>query len=156
MACSAPVNSGTSAMVTDDECEFSDTSNDLNHADVDLDGWDGDSEFNWNDRDSNTITSAASTAADYMDSEGADSLGERSFNFTMESPQSERVVNTNEEEREQPSLSAQLLWLCHRFNRISFRKIKMMAKAGLVNKRLTDAPPPTCSARLYGKATRRP
>ena len=32
----------------------------------------------------------------------------------------------------------------------------MMAKAGLVDKKLADAPTPVCSACLYGKATRRP
>jgi hypothetical protein len=32
----------------------------------------------------------------------------------------------------------------------------MMTKVGLVDKRLANAPTPVCSARLYGKATRRP
>jgi hypothetical protein len=102
MACLAPFDSGTTAMVTDDEHDFSDTESDLNHADVDLEGWDGDSEFAWNEGDADTITMVASTAADSLNSEGDShckgaSLGERSFDFSVDSPQSERV---NEEERE--------------------------------------------------------
>jgi hypothetical protein len=78
---------------------------------VDLEGWDGDSEFTWHEGDGNTVTTAASMVTDSINTEGADSLGERSFDFTLESLQSEWVVNPNEEEREQPSLSIQLLWL---------------------------------------------
>jgi hypothetical protein len=78
MACSSPMDSGTSAIFTDDEHEFSDTRSNLNHADVDLDGWDGDSEFTWNEGDGDTIPTVASMAADSMESEGADSLGEKS------------------------------------------------------------------------------
>jgi hypothetical protein len=70
MACSAPVDSGTSAVVTDDECEFSDTSSDLNHADVDLVDWDGDFEFTWHEGDGNTVITAASMAADSINSAG--------------------------------------------------------------------------------------
>jgi hypothetical protein len=155
-ACSAPVDSGPSTVVTDNEYEFLDTTSDLNHADVDLDGWDGDLEFTWPDRDGDTVTTAASTATDTTNSEGATSLGERYFGFTLESPQSDPVVYPDEEEREQPSLSDQLLRLHHWFNYISFCKIKMMAKVGLVDKRLANASPPMCSACLYGKAAQQP
>jgi hypothetical protein len=55
MACSVPVDSGTSAVVTDDEFKFSDTSSDLNLADQDMDGWDGDSEFTWPEGDGDTV-----------------------------------------------------------------------------------------------------
>ena len=156
-----PWTLAATAIVTDDEWEVSDTDSDLNHADVDLDGWDGDSEFTWGEGDGETITTAASTAADSLNSEGSSHyegahFGERSFDFSEDSPQTERVVDRNEEEKLQSSLSAQLLRLHHRFNHISFRKIKMMAKAGLVDKKLADAPTPVCSACLYGKATRRP
>ena len=51
MACSSPLDTGSTAIVTDDEWEVSDTDSDLNHADVDLDGWDGDSEFTWGEGD---------------------------------------------------------------------------------------------------------
>ena len=91
MACSSPFDTGATAIVTDDKHSFSDTDSDLNHADVDLEGWDGDSEFTWNEGDGDTITTAASTAADSLNSEGAShyegaSLGERSFDFSEDSP----------------------------------------------------------------------
>jgi hypothetical protein len=161
MACSAPLDPDSTAIVTDKEHDFSDTESNLNHADADLEGWDGDSEITWNEGDGDTITTAASTAADSLNSEGGShyegaSLGERSFDFSVDSPQSEWVVDQNEEEREQSSLSAQLLRLHHRFNHISFHKVMMMAKRGLVDKKLADAPTPVCSACLYGKATWRP
>ena len=125
MACSAPVPYNTTAIVSDDKHEFSDTSSHLNHADIDLDGWDGDSEFTWNEGDGDTITTAASRTVNSLNSEGAShyegaSLGERSFDFLEKNPQSEQVADPNEVEREQPSLSAQLLWLHHWFNHISF------------------------------------
>jgi hypothetical protein len=112
MACSALMGYDSTAIVTDNKHEFSDTDSNLNHADVDLEGWDGDSEFTWNEGDGDTITTAASTAANSLNSEGDShyegaSLGERSFDFTAPSPQSERVAD-HEEEREQPSLSTQL------------------------------------------------
>ena len=71
MACSSPFDTGATAVVTDDEWDVSDTESDLNHADVDLDGWDGDSEFTWGEGDGDTITTAASTAADSLNSEGS-------------------------------------------------------------------------------------
>ena len=65
-----------------------------------------------------TITTAASTAADSLNSEGSSHyegahFGERSFDFSEDSPQTERVVDRNEEEKLQSSISAQLLRLHH-------------------------------------------
>jgi hypothetical protein len=65
------MDNDTSVIVTDDEHEFSDTSSNLNHADVDLDGWDGNSEFTWNEGDGDIFTTAASMAVNPLNSEGA-------------------------------------------------------------------------------------
>ena len=58
------------------------------------DGWDGDSEFTWGEGDGDTITTAASIAADSLNSEGSSHyegahFGERSFDFSEDSPQTE-------------------------------------------------------------------
>ena len=44
----------------------------------------------------------------------------------------------------------------HQFNRIGFAKLQMMAKAGILPKRLAKCNVPVCSACMYGKATWRP
>ena len=61
-----------------------------------------------------------------------------------------------DEEDRQPSDLAELLKLRHQFGHISMRKLKEMAKQGLISKRLAKCRKPPCSACLYSKATKRP
>jgi Reverse transcriptase (RNA-dependent DNA polymerase) len=69
---------------------------------------------------------------------------------------SERVVYPDEEDKPLHNHAAELLRVHHRLNHIAFAKLKVMAKQGLIPKRLQHVEPPACSACLYGKASRRP
>ena len=67
------------------------------------------------------------------------------------------VVVTDEED--QPGLltdTAELLQHHYRFSHISFRKLQLMAQAGIIPKRLAKCNVPVCSACMYAKATKRP
>ena len=50
----------------------------------------------------------------------------------------------------------ELLKVHHQLNHLSFGKIKAMASAGILPKRLRDVDTQACAACLYGKATHRP
>ena len=59
-----------------------------------------------------------------------------------------------EDERSQ-NLSAELLRHHQQFGHVSFQRLRLMARAGIIPKRLVNAPIPACSACLYAKAMRR-
>ena len=70
---------------------------------------------------------------------------------------SEQILNTDDEEELKISNPQfELLKVHHQLNHLSFGKIKAMASAGILPKRLKDVNTPACAACLYGKATRRP
>ena len=70
---------------------------------------------------------------------------------------SEQILNTDEEEELKISNPQfELLKVHHQLNHLSFGKIKAMASAGILPKRLQHVDTPACAACLYGKATRRP
>jgi hypothetical protein len=61
-----------------------------------------------------------------------------------------------EEEDTQPTNKAAELPRYHqRFGHISFGKLQLMAKTGIIPSRLRDCPVPVCSACVYAKATKR-
>ena len=66
------------------------------------------------------------------------------------------IVQADEEERQDLTDSALLLRLHQQFGHISFSKLQEMARKGIIPKRLAKCHPPTCSACLYAKATKRP
>ena len=76
------------------------------------------------------------------------------FNLNGDKTKEAPHVVTDEEDR-LPNHSAELLRLHQDYNHISFRKLQWMAKQGTLPKRLANCNIPTCSACLYGKATRR-
>ena len=91
------------------------------------------------------------------DSEGATSegaAGEADFEFAKDDPQSETVAADPDEEEKLESLSAEMLRLHHKFNHISFGKIRALARLGVVNPKLAKCLSPACLACLYGKMTR--
>ena len=135
-------------VVSDDE--QSTTDSDRNHPDQEE--WEAD----WSD-DQPEGASDAEGVEPAEGAEGADDVHPaHTCDFDADSPQTEHVIEPDEEEKQQPSKSSLLLRIHHRFNHISFPKLKMLAKFGLIPKYLADAPTPTCSACLYAKATRRP
>ena len=70
---------------------------------------------------------------------------------------SEQILRTDEEEELTNSNSQiELLKVHHQLNHLSFGKLKAMANAGILPRRLKDVPTPVCAACMYGKATRKP
>ena len=61
----------------------------------------------------------------------------------------------NEEDRQESTPEAELLMAHHRFQHIFFSKLQEMAHQGILPWRLAQCKIPTCSACLYGKATKR-
>ena len=91
--------------------------------------------------------------------EGADQNEPRQVDFTLtphENATSETTLVEPDKEHKVENLAAKLLCVHHQFNHISFNKLQMMAKAGILPKRLANCQVPVCSACMYGKATRRP
>jgi hypothetical protein len=80
---------------------------------------------------------------------------ETPFDIT-EPDSSVHVIEPDEEHHQSSSDESLLLRLHHRFNHLSFHKLQHMARRGIIPKRLSKCNVPTCSACLYGKATRRP
>ena len=68
----------------------------------------------------------------------------------------EHTIQLDEEDLQSSPLSAQLLRFHHRYNHISFHKLQHMARRGYIPRKLATCQVPTCSACLYGKATRKP
>ena len=69
---------------------------------------------------------------------------------------SEQVVYPDKEDKPMDNHVAELLRVHHRLNHVPFAKLKVMAKQGLIPKRLQHVEAPACSACLYGKASRKP
>lgn len=67
-----------------------------------------------------------------------------------------KPVVIEEEEEKQPTTAAQeLLRYHHRFGHCSFAKLKRMAELNIIPRHLAKVTPPTCSACLFAKATRK-
>ena len=66
------------------------------------------------------------------------------------------VIPDEEDQYSAGNLSAELLHYHHRFGHASMSKLRKMAKAGVMPRRLGKCSVPLCSSCLYGKATRRP
>ena len=64
-------------------------------------------------------------------------------------------VAVDEEDRQESTPEAELLMAHHQFQHISFSKLQEMARQGILPRRLAKCKIPTCSACLYGKATKR-
>ena len=64
-------------------------------------------------------------------------------------------VVVDEEDRQESTPEAELLMAHHRFQDISFSKLQEMAHQGILPRRLAQCKIPTCSACVYGKATKR-
>ena len=113
--------------------------------------------FDWNEGWDEPVGHHESEGA--QGSEGATTSEQpREISFDLipnDGASSETVVEPDEEDKVQ-NLSAELLRVHHRFNHISFGKLQMMAKAGILPHRLAKCSIPACSACMYGKATRRP
>ena len=61
----------------------------------------------------------------------------------------------DEEDRQKSTPEAELLMAHHRFQHISFSKLQEMALQGILPRKLSHCKIPSCSACLYGKATKR-
>ena len=61
----------------------------------------------------------------------------------------------DEEDKQPDNVSSEFLRYHHKFNRISPKRIQLMAKQGILPRRLAKCPIPVCTACLYGKATKR-
>ena len=64
-------------------------------------------------------------------------------------------IIVDEEDRQKSTPEAELLMAHHRFQHISFSKLQEMAHQGILPRRLAHCKIPSCSACLYGKATKR-
>ena len=64
-------------------------------------------------------------------------------------------VVVDEEDHQESTPEAELLMAHHRFQHISFSKLQEMAHQGILPRRLGKCKIPSCSACLYGKATKR-
>ena len=64
-------------------------------------------------------------------------------------------VIVDEEDHQESTPEAELLMAHHRFQHISFSKLQEMAHQGILPRRLAQCKIPSCSACLYGKATKR-
>ena len=64
-------------------------------------------------------------------------------------------VVVHEEDHQESTPNAEVLMAHHQFQHISFSKLQEMARQGILPKRLAQCKIPTCSAFLYGKATKR-
>ena len=65
------------------------------------------------------------------------------------------TIIVDEEDRQKSTLEAELLMAHHRFQHISFSKLQEMARQGIIPQRFAHCKIPSCSACLYGKATKR-
>ena len=61
----------------------------------------------------------------------------------------------DEEDRQKSTPEAELLMAHHHFQHIFFSKLQEMARQGILPRRLAHCKIPSCSACLYGKATKR-
>ena len=84
----------------------------------------------------------------------------KATSFDLDGPQSTSqnapVIIEDEEDRQVNNLSAEFLKYHHKFNHCSPRRMQLLARSGVIPRRLAKCQVPVCSACLYGKATRRP
>lgn len=66
------------------------------------------------------------------------------------------AIIENEEDLAPQDAKAEMLKWHHRLGHASFKKIRWLARQGILPKYLATCKPPMCSSCLYGKATRRP
>jgi hypothetical protein len=78
-------------------------------------------------------------------------------NFDLDGKQQANapIIIEDEEDRQPTNQAAELLRYHHQFGHISFRVLVVMAKLGIIPKRLSKCATPTCSACLYAKAIKR-
>ena len=79
--------------------------------------------------------------------------------FDLNGPDSskeEEQIDIEEEDNIPPSASAEFLKWHHRLGHMAPKKIKLMAKLGVLPKRLSNCPIPICTSCIFGKASRRP
>ena len=62
----------------------------------------------------------------------------------------------DEEDKMPQDVSAEFLRWHHKLGHISPRRMQLMARSGMIPKRLATCPVPLCTSCLFGKATRRP
>ena len=82
----------------------------------------------------------------------------RTIHFDLDGPTPSQtpIVVEDEEERQNTTAAAEFLRYHQKFGHISPKKIIIMARRGILPKRLASCPIPVCTACMYGKATRRP
>jgi len=83
-------------------------------------------------------------------------IGIASTDFNLNGP-GDYKANEDEYEEDQatPNASAEFLQWHHRLGHLSPNKIRIMAKNGVLPKRLSKCAVPMCTSCLYGKATKR-
>ena len=99
---------------------------------------------------------ASVSSMDSQDSEGALRDSPISATFELNDDLTSTNIIDPDEEDTSSNLPAELLRYHHRYNHIPMKKLRYMAKNGIIPKRLAKCPVPTCSACMYGKATRKP
>jgi len=84
----------------------------------------------------------------------------KATSFDLDGPdtsnQSLPNVIEDEEDRQVDNVTAEFLKYHQKFNHCSPRRMQLLARAGVIPRRLAKCPVPVCSACLYGKATRHP
>ena len=84
---------------------------------------------------------------------------ERPTDFNLNGPTIDNrpppIVIEEEEDRQPTTATAELLQYHQRWGHISFRKLQIMAKRGIIPSHLAKCPLPSCSSCMYTKATRR-
>ena len=71
------------------------------------------------------------------------------------SPHTPAVIE-DEEDRQTNNVTAEFLKYHQKFNHCSPRRMQLLARSGVIPRKLARCPVPVCSSCLYGKATRRP
>jgi hypothetical protein len=79
-----------------------------------------------------------------------------SFDFDQSKFQEESREGPSEVKREHSSAEAEFLHYHYKYGHVSPKKIREMARQGILPKRLASCRIPLCTACLYGKATKRP
>ena len=64
-------------------------------------------------------------------------------------------ISHEQEDKQPDNLAAELLKCHQQFGHVSFQRLRLMAKAGVMPKRLAKCPIPACSACLHAKAIRK-
>ena len=94
------------------------------------------------------------------DSDDEGTPSPRRSHFELNGPRQTAYRNTpviveDEEDLVKDNVSAEFLRYHHKFNHASPKRIQLMAKHGVIPKRLATCAVPVCTACMYGKATRR-